>query len=160
MAAELEVETPAFRALGGHLQQGLRYGENPHQQAGFYVGGHCVRVSQRAAGAGQELSYNNINDTDAAFELVSEFDPPTARPVPSSNTPIRVAWHAVPICRKRLPKPGVRSGFSFGGIIAMNRPLDATTAKAITELFTESLSLPEPMMRHATSSQPRKICGC
>ena len=138
MAAELEVETPAFRALGGHLQQGLRYGENPHQQAGFYVGGPLregVATAQQVQG--KELSYNNINDTDAAFELVSEFDPPTARPVPSSNTPIRVAWHAVPICRKRCQSLGVRSGFSFGGIIAMNRPLDATTAKAITELFTE-----------------------
>ena len=76
MAAELEVETPAFRALGGHLQQGLRYGENPHQQAGFYVGGPLregVATAQQVQG--KELSYNNINDTDAAFELVSEFDP-------------------------------------------------------------------------------------
>ena len=76
MATELDVETPAFRAIGGHLQQGLRYGENPHQQAGFYVGGPLregVATAQQVQG--KELSYNNINDTDAAFELVSEFDP-------------------------------------------------------------------------------------
>ncbi|MGB1209686.1 MAG: bifunctional phosphoribosylaminoimidazolecarboxamide formyltransferase/IMP cyclohydrolase, partial [Paracoccaceae bacterium] len=76
MAGALGDTAPRRRAFSGTLSQTLRYGENPHQTAAFYVDG-----SQRAGVAtatqhqGKELSYNNINDTDAAFELVAEFDP-------------------------------------------------------------------------------------
>ena len=144
MATELEVETPAFRALGGHLQQGLRYGENPHQQAGFYVGGPLregVATAQQVQG--KELSYNNINDTDAAFELVSEFDP-------ADSAACAIIKHANPCgvaCGADLPEAFAKAlacdpVSAFGGIIAMNRPLDATTAKAITELFTEVIIAP------------------
>ena len=133
MAAELEVETPAFRALGGHLQQGLRYGENPHQQAGFYVGGPLregVATAQQVQG--KELSYNNINDTDAAFELVSEFDP-------ADSAACAIIKHANPCGVARgadLPEAFAKAlacdpVSAFGGIIAMNRPLDATTAKRL-----------------------------
>ena len=144
MAAELEVEAPVFRALGGHLQQGLRYGENPHQQAGFYVGGPLregVATAQQVQG--KELSYNNINDTDAAFELVSEFDP-------ADSAACAIIKHANPCgvaCGADLPEAFAKAlacdpVSAFGGIIAMNRPLDATTAKAITELFTEVIIAP------------------
>ena len=144
MATELEVETPAFRALGGHLQQGLRYGENPHQQAGFYVAGPLregVATAQQIQG--KELSYNNINDTDAAFELVSEFDP-------ADSAACAIIKHANPCgvaCGADLPEAFARAlacdpVSAFGGIIAMNRPLNATTAKAITELFTEVIIAP------------------
>src|SRR5262249_8023475 len=75
-AGELADPAPAWRAFGGHLIEPLRYGENPHQQAAFY------RMPERRAGVatarqvqGKQLSYNNINDTDAAFECVAEFDP-------------------------------------------------------------------------------------
>ncbi|HVI67824.1 MAG TPA: bifunctional phosphoribosylaminoimidazolecarboxamide formyltransferase/IMP cyclohydrolase, partial [Bradyrhizobium sp.] len=75
-AAELKIEAPDFRSFGGRLIQTLRYGENPHQSAAFY------RLPDRRPGVstarqlqGKELSYNNINDTDAAYEAVSEFDP-------------------------------------------------------------------------------------
>ncbi len=135
---------PAFRALGGHLQQGLRYGENPHQQAGFYVGGPLregVATAQQVQG--KELSYNNINDTDAAFELVSEFDP-------ADSAACAIIKHANPCgvaCGADLPEAFAKAlacdpVSAFGGIIAMNRPLDATTAKAITELFTEVIIAP------------------
>ena len=141
MAAELEIERPAFRALGGHLQQGLRYGENPHQQAGFYVGGpfrEGVATAQQIQG--KELSYN---DTDAAFELVSEFDP-------ADSAACAIIKHANPCgvaCGADLPEAFTKAlacdpVSAFGGIIAMNRPLDATTAKAITELFTEVIIAP------------------
>ena len=106
MAAELEVETPAFRALGGHLQQGLRYGENPHQQAGFYVGGPLREGSQRRSRYRARSFPTTISMIPMQLlSLCLNLTPPTARPVPSSNTPIRVAWHAVPICQKRSPKP-------------------------------------------------------
>ena len=91
---------------------------------------------------GKELSYNNINDTDAAFELVSEFDPPTARPVPSSNTPIRVAWHAVPICQKRCQSLGVRSGFSFRRHYCHEPPAGCDHRQSDSELFTEVIIAP------------------
>ena len=71
----------------------MRYGENPHQAAAFYVfpnprpGVATARQMQ-----GKELSYNNINDTDAAVELVAEFDPAAGRRSPSSSTPIPAAW--------------------------------------------------------------------
>ncbi len=76
LAETLDIDLPDYRAVGGHLQQGLRYGENPHQKAGFYVSGETrfgVATAQQIQG--KELSYNNINDTDAAYELVAEFDP-------------------------------------------------------------------------------------
>ena len=144
MAVELNVETPAFRALGGHLQQGLRYGENPHQQAAFYVGGprrEGVATAQQIQG--KELSYNNINDTDAAFELVSEFDP-------ADSAACAIIKHANPCGVARgtdLPDAFAKAlacdpVSAFGGIIAMNRPLDATTAEAITALFTEVIIAP------------------
>ncbi len=144
MAAALNLETPAFRALGGHLQQGLRYGENPHQQAGFYVGGPLregVATAQQVQG--KALSYNNINDTDAAFELVAEFDP-------ADSAACAIIKHANPCgvaLGADLPEAFAKAlacdpVSAFGGIIAMNRPLDATTAEAITGLFTEVIIAP------------------
>jgi phosphoribosylaminoimidazolecarboxamide formyltransferase / IMP cyclohydrolase len=76
LADELKIEAPDFRAIGGRLIQPLRYGENPHQTAAFYA------TPERRSGIatarqlqGRELSYNNINDTDAAYECIAEFDP-------------------------------------------------------------------------------------
>ena len=145
MAAQLGVETPAFRAIGGHLQQGLRYGENPHQHAAFYVGGPTragVATAQQLQG--KELSYNNINDTDAAFELVAEFSPhdSAACAIIKHANPCGVALGA------NLPEAFAKAlacdpVSAFGGIIAMNRPLDAVTAKAITGLFTEVIIAPD-----------------
>ena len=72
-------EPPRRRAFGGLLRQPLRYGENPHQEAAFYVDGSArPGVASAKQLQGKELSYNNINDTDAAYELVAEFDPKAA----------------------------------------------------------------------------------
>src|SRR5262249_57080309 len=91
-ADQLSDPAPAFRAIGGRLVEALRYGENPHQSAAFY------RTSDLRPGVatarqvqGKKLSYNNINDTDAAYECVAEFDPNARRPASSSSTPIRAA---------------------------------------------------------------------
>ncbi len=92
-AETLGEETPAWRAFGGRLRGTLRYGENPHQSAGFYVSGdRRSGVASAVQVQGKELSYNNINDTDAAYELVAEFDARVPPPLRSSSTPIRAAW--------------------------------------------------------------------
>ena len=76
MAAHAGDATPRRRAFAGTLAQSLRYGENPHQSAAFYLDGSArPGVATATQLQGKELSYNNINDTDAAFECVSEFDP-------------------------------------------------------------------------------------
>jgi phosphoribosylaminoimidazolecarboxamide formyltransferase / IMP cyclohydrolase len=144
-AAELKTEAPDFRALGGRLIQGLRYGENPHQTAAFY------RLPDRRPGVstlrqlqGKELSYNNINDTDAAYECVSEFDPKrtAACVIVKHANPCGVAEgpDLVSVYRRAL---ACDSTSAYGGIIALNRTLDAETARAVTEIFTEVIIAPD-----------------
>ena len=145
MAATLDIDMPPYRAFGGKLNEALRYGENPHQQAGFYIGdAPRIGVATATQIQGKALSYNNINDTDAAFELVAEFDP-------AEKAACAIIKHANPC--------GVATGDSladafqkaltcdpvsaFGGIIAMNRKLDAATAEAITAIFTEVIIAPD-----------------
>lgn len=145
LAAELNETAPSFRAVGGALRQTLRYGENPHQHAGFYVGGAArIGVATATQIQGKELSYNNINDTDAAFELVSEFDADEAAAcaIIKHANPCGVALSdsLIDAFNKALICDPVSA---FGGIIAMNRTLDATTAEAITQLFTEVIIAPE-----------------
>ncbi len=145
MAGELDIAMPAYRTIGGRLQQSLRYGENPHQQAGFYVGGAArPGVATATQVQGKELSYNNINDTDAAYELVAEFD--------SADRPAcAIIKHANPcgVALGDTPSDAFARALrcdpvsAFGGIIAMNRPLDAATAEAITGIFTEVIIAPD-----------------
>jgi phosphoribosylaminoimidazolecarboxamide formyltransferase/IMP cyclohydrolase len=135
---------PDFRAVGGRLIQALRYGENPHQTAAFY------RTSEQRPGVatahqvqGKQLSYNNINDTDAAYECVAEFAGrgPACVIVKHANpcgvaegTSLRAAY------RKALACDPVSA---FGGIVALNGTLDAEAAHAITEIFTEVIIAPD-----------------
>jgi phosphoribosylaminoimidazolecarboxamide formyltransferase/IMP cyclohydrolase len=143
-ARELETEAPEFRAFGGRLIQSLRYGENPHQAAAFY------RLPDRRPGVatalqvqGKELSYNNINDTDAAYECIAEFDPSrtAACVIVKHANPCGVAEGAdlLGAYRKAL---ACDSTSAFGGIVALNRTLDADAARAITEIFTEVIIAP------------------
>ncbi|AZO03981.1 MULTISPECIES: bifunctional phosphoribosylaminoimidazolecarboxamide formyltransferase/IMP cyclohydrolase [unclassified Mesorhizobium] len=144
-AEELQIEHPTWRAFGGRLDQVMRYGENPHQNAGFYLSGDKrPGVATARQLQGKQLSYNNINDTDAAFELVGEFD--SAR-----SAAIAIIKHANPC--------GVAEGSSlkaayakalacdpvsaFGGIVAMNRILDAEAAEEIVRTFTEVIIAPD-----------------
>ena len=144
-AAELKSEAPDFRAFGGRLIQPLRYGENPHQTAAFY------RTPDRRPGVstarqlqGKELSYNNINDTDAAYECIAEFDPArtAACVIVKHANPCGVAEGSdlVSAYRKAL---ACDSTSAYGGIIALNRKLDADTARAVTEIFTEVIVAPD-----------------
>jgi phosphoribosylaminoimidazolecarboxamide formyltransferase/IMP cyclohydrolase len=142
---EVGETVPAFRAVGGRLAQGLRYGENPHQWAGFYRTGE-VRPGVATARQlqGKELSYNNINDTDAAYECIGEFDP--------KRTPaVVIVKHANPCGVAEAPSllEAYRKALmcdpvsAFGGIIAVNQRLDVETARAIAEIFTEVVIAPE-----------------
>ena len=129
MAGAIGQDTPRRRAFAGTLAQGLRYGENPHQSAAFYTDGTArPGVATARQWQGKELSYNNINDTDAAFELVAEFD---------ATTPaVAIIKHANPcgVAVGDTFETAYRRAFdcdrtsAFGGIIALNQPLDGPTA--------------------------------
>ena len=143
MASALEIATPRRRAFAGTLAQGLRYGENPHQGAAFYVDGSArPGVATAKQLQGKELSYNNINDTDAAYELVAEFDSATpACAIIKHANPCGAAMGATLLEAYQRAFDCDRTS-AFGGIVALNRPLDAETAQAITEIFTEVVIAP------------------
>ncbi|MEC9246364.1 MAG: bifunctional phosphoribosylaminoimidazolecarboxamide formyltransferase/IMP cyclohydrolase [Pseudomonadota bacterium] len=144
-AETLEVDAPDFRAVGGRLQEVMRYGENPHQKAGFYVTGESrPGVATATQLQGKQLSYNNINDTDAAFELVSEFSPERSAAVAiiKHANPCGVAEGAT--LREAYEKALACDPVSaFGGIVALNRPLDAEAATEIVRIFTEVIIAPD-----------------
>jgi phosphoribosylaminoimidazolecarboxamide formyltransferase/IMP cyclohydrolase len=143
-AEALDIEEPAFRAFGGRLHTVMRYGENPHQTAGFYVTGEArpgvatVRQLQ-----GKQLSYNNINDTDAAFELVAEFDPERTAAVAiiKHANPCGVA-EAASLREAYLAALTCDPVSAFGGIVAVNRLLDGEAAEEIVKTFTEVIIAP------------------
>ncbi len=133
---------PPRLALPGVLRQGLRYGENPHQQAAFYVDGtNRPGIATARQVQGKELSYNNLNDTDAAYECVAEFDRPAIVIVKHANPcgvavagDLAGAWDAALLCDPVS---------AFGGIVAANRVLDAAAAEKITAIFTEVVIAPD-----------------
>ncbi len=144
-AAQLGDDAPAWRAVGGKLKQSLRYGENPHQSAAFYVNGeNRAGVATVRQVQGKELSYNNLNDTDAAYELVAEF-------APQDGAAVAIIKHANP-CGVALGSD-LRDAYrralacdpvsAFGGIVAVNRKLDRAAAEAIAEIFTEVVIAPD-----------------
>jgi phosphoribosylaminoimidazolecarboxamide formyltransferase / IMP cyclohydrolase len=144
-AETLHEEAPDYRAFGGKLLDALRYGENPHQTAAFYrSASERFGVATARQLQGKQLSYNNINDTDAAYECVAEFDPrhgPACVIVKHAN-PCGVAEgdSLLEAYRKALACDPVSA---FGGIVALNQKLDAEAARAITEIFTEVIIAPE-----------------
>ncbi|MXN65151.1 bifunctional phosphoribosylaminoimidazolecarboxamide formyltransferase/IMP cyclohydrolase [Stappia sp. GBMRC 2046] len=145
LATEIGAEAPGYRAIGGKLAEVMRYGENPHQAAGFYVTGEKrAGVATARQLQGKTLSYNNINDTDAAFELVSEFDPARtkavaiikhANPCGVAEAPsLTEAYHKALLCDPVS---------AFGGIVALNDKLDAEAAEEIVKTFTEVIIAPD-----------------
>ncbi|MDE2383676.1 MAG: bifunctional phosphoribosylaminoimidazolecarboxamide formyltransferase/IMP cyclohydrolase [Alphaproteobacteria bacterium] len=137
------IESPSFFAIGGKLQQSLRYGENPHQKASVYrTGDQRTGLIDAMQLQGKELSYNNFNDADAAVEALREF--PAGQPacviVKHANpcgvavaASLAEAYHQALICDQTS---------AFGGIIALNQELDAKTADAISQIFTEVIIAP------------------
>ena len=144
-ADTLRLDAPDYRAFGGKLVEALRYGENPHQSAAFYCSpGERYGVATARQLQGKQLSYNNINDTDAAYECVAEFDPKrtAACVIVKHANPCGVAEAdtLLDAYRKAL---ACDTTSAFGGIVALNRKLDAEAAKAITEIFTEVIIAPD-----------------
>jgi phosphoribosylaminoimidazolecarboxamide formyltransferase/IMP cyclohydrolase len=144
MAGEAGEAAPRRRALAGRLGQVLRYGENPHQRAAFYLDGSArPGVATAVQLQGKELSYNNINDTDAAFELVAEFDP-------KDGPAVVIVKHANPcgVARGATLMEAYQRAYdcdrtsAFGGIVALNGPLDGPTAERIAAIFTEVVIAP------------------
>ena len=145
MARAIGETAPTYRAFGGTLIEALRYGENPHQSASFYAGAEArPGVATARQVQGKALSYNNVNDTDAAIELIAEF-------APASGPAVAIIKHANPC--------GVARGASFaeayhlalrcdpisafGGIVALNGRLDADAAREIVKVFTEVIVAPD-----------------
>jgi phosphoribosylaminoimidazolecarboxamide formyltransferase / IMP cyclohydrolase len=136
------VAFPETLVVAGQLAEVTRYGENPHQAAALY------RTDEKRPGVasarqvqGKELSYNNYGDTDAAFELVAEFGPPAVAIIKHANpcgaavaTSLREAWDKALACDPVS---------AFGGIVALNRPLDPATAEAIAQIFVEVIIAPD-----------------
>lgn len=144
-AEQLKMESPDFRSIGGRRIQTLRYGENPHQQASFYkTPDKRPGVATAQQLQGKELSYNNINDTDAAYECIAEFDPKrtAACVIVKHANPCGVAEGAdlAEAYRKAL---ACDSTSAYGGIIAFNRTLDAGAANAVAGIFTEVIIAPD-----------------
>ncbi len=143
MSAQLDQPFPRHRAFGGTLAQSLRYGENPHQAAAFYTDGSArLGVATARQWQGKEMSYNNINDTDAAFELVAEFanDGPACAIIKHANpcgvgkaATLKEAYLRAYVCDQTS---------AFGGIVALNQILDAETAEEIVKIFTEVVIAP------------------
>ena len=148
LAEEIGEPAPKWRAFGGVLHQSfgaLRYGENPHQSAALYLTADTrPGVATARQAQGKELSYNNINDTDAAYELVAEFDPEATAAVAiikhANPCGVAVGASLLEAYEKALACDPVSA---FGGIVALNRRLDAEAAKKIVEIFTEVIIAPE-----------------
>jgi len=145
LADAIGEQAPVFRAFGGRYAGDLRYGENPHQPAALYISPpERAGVATARQLQGKQLSYNNLNDTDAAFELAAEFDP-------AQSAAVAIIKHANPC--------GVATGgdlreaylralrcdptSAFGGIVALNRRLDAAAAEEIVKIFTEVIIAPD-----------------
>ncbi len=142
-ARQIDDSFPRRIAVGGELKQHLRYGENPHQHAAFYVTGEQrPGVATAAQLQGKELSFNNLNDTDAAFELVAEFTGTPACAIIKHANPCGVATGATLLeAYEQAFKCDTVS--AFGGIVALNGTLDGVAAEKITGIFTEVIIAPD-----------------
>jgi phosphoribosylaminoimidazolecarboxamide formyltransferase/IMP cyclohydrolase len=136
---------PARKSISGALRQTMRYGENPHQSAAFYTFPNPrTGVATARQLQGKELSYNNIADTDAAYELIAEFDP-------AAGPAVAIIKHANP-CGVALGSTLLEAYSralqcdpvsAFGGIVAVNSKLDGATARAVVDILTEVVIAPD-----------------
>ncbi|MSP05173.1 MAG: bifunctional phosphoribosylaminoimidazolecarboxamide formyltransferase/IMP cyclohydrolase [Acetobacteraceae bacterium] len=140
-AQQQKINFPPRLTISGTLRQELRYGENPHQAAAFYATDARPGVATATQIQGKELSYNNLNDTDSAFECVAEFDAPTVVIVKHANpcgiasaATLSDAWDAALRCDPVS---------AFGGVVAVNRTLDGAAAEKISTIFTEVIVAPD-----------------
>jgi len=140
-AEQIDEGTPSRVSFSGSLKQSLRYGENPHQDAALYLdGSDRAGVAMASQIQGKELSYNNLNDTDAAYELVAEFDEPAVAIIKHAN-PSGVATGDT-LLSAYLSALKCDPVSAFGGIIALNQTLDVETATEILKTFCEVVIAP------------------
>ncbi len=147
LAREIDEPAPKWRAFGGVLHSNfgaLRYGENPQQRAALYLSAETrPGVATARQIQGKELSYNNINDTDAAYELVAEFDsaqsPAVAIIKHANPCGVAVGETLLEAYGKALSSDPVSA---FGGVVALNQKIDAASARKIVEIFTEVIIAP------------------
>jgi phosphoribosylaminoimidazolecarboxamide formyltransferase / IMP cyclohydrolase len=145
LAAEIGAAAPPYRSFGGEKIETLRYGENPHQSAAFYVLPYrSPGIATARQVQGKRLSYNNVGDTDAALELAAEFDP-------ALHAAVAIIKHANPcgVAQAASLTEAYRLALrcdpvsAYGGIVALNRRLDAETAREIVKIFTEVIIAPD-----------------
>jgi len=157
-AEELDYPDLPWRSFAGQLREQMRYGENPHQWAGFFAdGSERPGVATAKQVQGKTLSYNNISDTDAAFELVSEFDPDSAAAV-------AIIKHANPcgvglgetLAEAYLKALKCDPASAFGGIVALNREIDGDVAEQIVKTFTEVIVAPAATAKAMAAFETKK----
>ena len=143
---------PPRLTLAGRRRQEMRYGENPHQRAAFYVTGEAQPgVATAEQIQGKELSFNNLNDTDAAYQLIAEFAQPAVAIIKHANPcGVAVGSSLTEAWGKALACDPVSA---FGGIVALNRPLDGTVAEEMGKLFLEVIIAP------AVDQDARRMLG-
>ena len=152
-------ELPSAVRVIDPLAKTLRYGENPHQKAALYTDGSGKGVANARQLQGKELSYNNIVDLDACWELVSEFDEPAVVIIKHTN-PCGASTGATVLeaYRRALEADPVSA---FGGVIGVNREIDASAAEEIAKLFVEAIVAPsfspEALERFAAKKNLRLI---
>ena len=147
---------PSTLRINMPLAQSLRYGENPHQRAALYSDGSGLGIAGATQLQGKELSFNNLVDLDACWELAQEFDEPAVIIVKHTN-PCGAATGATMLeaYQKALASDPVSA---FGGVIGINRPVDAEAAAEIAKLFVEAIAAPHSPPKPANDSQPKRIC--
>jgi len=146
---------PPLLSIAGTLKQALHYGENPHQQAAYYVTDHVtpsLATARQVQGA--PLSYNNYNDVSAAFELVREFDQPAVAIIKHANPcGVAIGANITEAFQKALACDPVSA---YGGIIATNRPLDKSFCEALGKLFLEVMIAPDASPEEQAALSSRK----
>jgi len=136
----------------------LRYGENPHQKAAMYSDGSAAGVANARQLQGKELSYNNIVDLQAAWDLAQEFDVPVCAIIKHTN-PCGVATGQT--LAEAYKRAWNATRFRpFGGVIGVNRPVDSVAAEEMHKLFLEVIAAPTFDEAAATKLPPRRICAC
>jgi len=145
---------PELFHLSQRREMDLRYGENPHQHAALYGNFGCLFQTLH----GKQLSYNNVVDIAAAAKLVAEFDEPTVAIVKHTN-PCGVG-SGVTLLEAYAKALATDSKSAFGGIVAMNRPLDHEAAERINEVFTDAIvapGFPEPVLEFLKKKKDRRL---
>jgi phosphoribosylaminoimidazolecarboxamide formyltransferase/IMP cyclohydrolase len=131
---------PSTLRINMPIAQSLRYGENPHQRAALYSDGSGLGIAGATQLQGKELSFNNLVDLEACWELVQEFDEPAVIIVKHTNPCGAATGHSVlEAYQKALASDPVSA---FGGVIGINRPVDAEAATEIAKLFVEAIAAP------------------